>query len=142
MSQSDLHEKARSHVTTTFIKEKVQTERVLLATARVKVFNSQVWKHCNEALLSQTPQNSYVSISGLKRKGLGDGHTKIKYKDVTSCTSRSNLTSFYVDLERDDLLMQPTLWEMENEHNRIQKEMIGMRRYFITNFIRSFFTYP
>lgn len=92
-----------THITTTFSRGELQPHRVLLATARVKVFNST--NNCKQtirALLDQGSQASFVTEStaqllGLSRKpvsgwvsGLGDGRLGIKHMVSLRLVSRHN----------------------------------------------------
>lgn len=87
ISQGDIH-----NVTAAFSRDgELHPTSVLLATARVKVFNSNGYKQTIRVLLDQGSQASFITEAsvqflGLKRKpingwvsGLGDGRMRIKY---------------------------------------------------------------
>ncbi|CAH2084595.1 unnamed protein product [Euphydryas editha] len=95
-----------THITTTFSRGELQPNSVLLATAKVKVFRSNGFKHIIRALLDQGSQASFVSEStvqllGLVRKpvsgwvsGLGDGRMRIKNTVTLRLESRHNPASY------------------------------------------------
>ncbi|KAH9638121.1 hypothetical protein HF086_014982 [Spodoptera exigua] len=104
-SSSQQHEKSSTsqgdtRITTTFTRQELQPTRVLLATARVKVFNSNGFSQIIRALIDQGSQASLVTeatvqLLGLTRipvngfvSGLGDGHTRIKHRVSLQIQSR------------------------------------------------------
>lgn len=95
-----------THITAAFSRRQLQPNHVLLATAKVKVYNSNNCKRTIRALLDQGSQASFVTeatvqLLGLTRKpvsgwvsGLGDGRLSIRHTvslRLVSCHSPESI---------------------------------------------------
>nr|XP_053618948.1 uncharacterized protein LOC128680134 [Plodia interpunctella] len=96
-------------ITVAFSRGGLQPDRVLLATARVKVLSTNGCKYVIRALLDQGSQASFLTeataqLLGLKRKsvsgwvsGLGDSRTNIKHSVSLRLESRHSHQTIYVN---------------------------------------------
>lgn len=129
--ESAMTSRADTNITTTFSRQAMQANSVLLATAEVKVSNVSGCRQTVRVLLDQGSQASFITEAtakflGLERQpvrgwvsGLGDGRTRVKHAVSIRCKSRHNpdssvLVNAYILPSLTSLLpatqLQPTEW--------------------------------